>query len=81
MSYRGITLACAMYKLCCGVSNSRLVVWAEVNGFIEDKQNGFRADRSCVDHLSTLTNMIDTRKQSTFTAFIDFSKAFDRISS
>ncbi len=71
-----------MYKLYYGVLNSRLVGWAEVNGLMEDEQNGFRADRSCVDHLSSLTNIIETRKllkQSTFTAFIDFSKAFDRI--
>ncbi len=82
MSYRGITLACAMYNLYCGVLNSRLVAWTEVNGLIEDEQNGFRADRSCVDHLNSLTNIIETQKllkQSTFTAFIDFSKAFDRI--
>ncbi len=84
MSYRGITLACAMYKLYCGVLNNRLVAWTEVNGLIEDEQNGFRADRSCVDHFSSLKNIIETRKllkQSTFTAFIDFSKAFDRINS
>ncbi len=49
-----------MYKLYCGVLNGRLVAWAEVNGrgFIEDEQNGFKADRSCVDHLSSLTNII-----------------------
>ncbi len=84
MSYRGITLACAMYKLYCGVLNSRLVAWAEENGLIEDEQHGFRADRSCVDHLSSLTNIIETQKlfkQSTFKAFIHFIKAFDRINS
>ncbi len=82
MNYRGITLACTMYKSYCGVLNSRFVAWVEVNGLIEDKQNGFKADRSCVDHLSSLTNIIETRKLlklSTQTAFIDVSKAFDRI--
>ncbi len=28
-----------------------------------DEQNGFRAGRSCVDHLSTLSEIIDIRKQ------------------
>ncbi len=39
--------------------------------------------RSCADHLSTLTQIIDSRKklnQSTFIPFIDFSKAYDHIS-
>ncbi len=39
-------------------------------------------DQSCVDHLSTLSEIIDTRKQqglSTYVAFIYFSKAYDRI--
>ncbi len=82
MNYRAITLACAMYKLYCGVLNSRLVALAEVNDFIEDEQNGFRTDRRCVDHRSSLTNIIKTQKLlklSIFTSFIDFSKAFDRI--
>ena len=38
--------------------------------------------KSCIDHLSTLTSITDTRRKlrkSTYTAFIDFSKAFDRV--
>ncbi|WP_143558637.1 RNA-directed DNA polymerase, partial [Solemya velum gill symbiont] len=45
-------------------------------------QNGFRKERSTVDHLSSLSLIIETRKKkrlSTFTAFIDFRKAYDRI--
>ncbi len=47
------------------------------------EQNGFRHGWSCADHLSTLAQIIDSRKkrnQSTFIAFIDLCKAYDRIS-
>ncbi len=82
LNYRGITLACSMYKLYYNILNSHLAKWTEVNGLIVDGQNGFRPGRSCIDQISTLTNIVETRnnmKKSTFTAFIDFSKAFDRI--
>ena len=82
LSYRGITLASSVYKLYCCVLNDRLVNWAEINQLIIDEQNGFRKKRSCVDQLSTITQIIETRKQqrkSTFTVFIDFSKAYDRV--
>ncbi len=71
-----------MYKVYCGVLNSRLVTWAEVNQLLCGEQNGFRRNRSTVDHLSSLTSIIETRKlqkKDTFTAFVDFSKAYDRI--
>jgi len=57
-------------------------VWVEENDLMEDEQNGFRKGRSCQDHLSSITSIIDTRRQankSTFVAFVDFSKAYDRI--
>ena len=49
---------------------------------LNDSQNGFRKGRSTVDHILTLTSIIETRKlkrQSTFAAFIDFKKAYDAI--
>ena len=54
----------------------------DVNDLLVDKQNGFRRGRSCVDHISSLTSNIETRKlmkKCTYAAFIDFSKAYDRI--
>ncbi len=71
-----------MYKVYCGVLNSRLVTWAEVNQLLCGEQNGFRKNKITVDHLSSLTSIIETRKlqkKDTFTAFVDFSKAYDRI--
>ena len=49
---------------------------------MEDEQCGFRKRRSTLDQLLELTNLVDTRKklkQSTFTAFVDFKKAYDFI--
>ncbi len=80
--YRGISLACAMYKVYCGVLNNRLVGWADINGLITDEQNGFRRGRSTLDHLLSLTSIIETgtlKSLDTYMAFIDFSKAYNRI--
>ena len=82
LNYRGISLAPACYKLYCGVLNSRLETWVDENNLLCDEQNGFRKSRSTLDHLSTLTSIIETRKAKktdTFVAFIDFSKAYDSI--
>ena len=54
----------------------------DTNGYIRDEQNGFLKGRSTVDHLASLTNLIETRKlnkKDTFVAFVDFSAAYDRI--
>ena len=82
MSYRGIALAPASYKLFCGILNNRLIKWAETNEILADEQNGFRKGRSTIDHISSITNIIETRKlkhKQTFAAFIDFRKAYDSI--
>jgi hypothetical protein len=79
LSYRGITLAPTSYKIYCGVLNSRLTVKLDDLEYLNDEQNGFRKGRSTIDHLSTLTTIIETRKlrkASTFCAFIDFKKAY-----
>ncbi|XP_052810397.1 uncharacterized protein LOC128238477 [Mya arenaria] len=82
LSYRGITLAPSMYKMYTSILNERIVKWTDDNDQIADEQNGFRKKRSTIDHISSLTNLVDTRKknkQCTFCAFIDFSKAFDSV--
>jgi len=56
--------------------------WCEMNDLLHDEQNGFRRNRSCVDHLSVLTSVIESRlalKKSTFAGFVDLSKAYDRV--
>ena len=81
-NYRGITITSATYKLYCSILNNRLYNWFEVNGGLCDEQAGFRSGRCTGDHLSSLTTIVETRikkRQDTFAAFIDFSKAYDRI--
>ena len=82
LKYRGISLACSVYKIYCGILNARLSTWAEENDVLHDSQNGFRKSRSCIDHISSLYNILDTRrklKQSTYVLFVDFAKAFDSL--
>ena len=82
LSYRGINLSPCSYKLYCSILNNRLVTWLESREVIHDEQNGFRRGRSTIDHLSTLTSIIETRKLkklSTYAVFVDFKKAYDTV--
>ena len=82
LSYRGITLAPSTYKLYCGILDLRLSTKLDVSDMLHDEQNGFRRERNTVDHLSSITSIIETRKLrklSTFAAFIDFKKAYDSV--
>ena len=82
LQYRGISLLSTVYKLFSGIVNKRIVRAVDDNGLYAEEQNGFRKDRSCIDHIFTLTSIIRNRKQRglpTYTAYIDFEKAFDRI--
>ena len=77
MNYRGITLTCIMYKIYCSVLNHRLTQWAEQNDILAEEQNAFRPNRSCTDHLITLTIIINTRKitrKSTFIGLLTFPR-------
>ena len=63
--------------------NYRLTEYCENNECLVDEQNGFRAKRSCQDHIYVLSSLIRNRKtqgNDTFCAFIDFKKAFDWVS-
>ena len=74
-----------MYKLHCYVLNYRLSSWIENNSILCDEQDGFRRNRSTMDHISRLASknyVLETcikKKRDTFAAFIDFSKAYDRV--
>ena len=62
------------------VLNSRLAKLETDNNISSDKQNGFRKGCSTVDHILSLSTIIETgklHKKSTFVAFIDFKKAYD----
>ena len=63
LSYRGISLSNSMYKLYCSVLNNRLSKWAEENAKIVNQQNGFRKGHNTIDHLASLTNIIESREK------------------
>ena len=81
-SYWGVTLAPCSYKLFCSILNYRLVSWLETKNVLHDEQNDFRCGRSTIDHLSTHSSIIETRKLrklSTVAVFEDFKKAYDTV--
>ena len=71
-----------MAKVYSSILNARLQKYLGENDILEDEQNGFRAGRSCMDHIFTLVTILRNRKslgKSTFVSFIDFKKAFDSV--
>ena len=50
LGYRQITLISVPRKVYAHILNARLETWLEVNNILCDEQNGFRKDRSCLDH-------------------------------
>lgn len=62
--------------------NDRLMWMAEKEGWLDDKQNGFRKGRSCVDNLVRLTTDIEISRRmnrSTIAVFLDVSSAYDNV--
>ena len=82
LNYRGISLLSVISKLYTATLNRRLNTFTEENELIVNEQNGFRRDRSCLDHIFVLQNSLRIRNElntQTFCAFIDFKKAFDLV--
>jgi hypothetical protein len=82
LQYRGIALLSTVYKLYSAVLNNRIVKYCESEKLIHEEQNGFRQNRSCSDHVYVLNTIIRNRlneNKSTYAAFLDAEKAFDRI--
>ena len=54
----------------------------EVDQKLRDEQAGFRKDRSCVDQIATLRNIIEQSLEwnsPLYVTFVDFEKAFDSV--
>ena len=82
LSYRGITLISIPCKIYADILNIRLSKWIEENNYLVEEQNGFRRNRSCMEHIYSLYSVINKRKlnkQSTFACFVDAKKAFDTV--
>ena len=82
LQYRGISLLSTVYKIFSSILNVRITKCAEEQGLFADEQNGFRKERSCLDHIYSLCSIIRNRKicgKPTYAAFVDMEKAFDRV--
>ena len=82
MSYRGISLLPTTCKIYTGILNARVTSFLNSQNLICDEQYGFREGKSCHEHVYNISTIIKqrmNRNQTTFAAFIDFEKAFDRI--
>ena len=73
---------CCVAKIYSSILTRRLQSYLEKNNLLVEEQNGFRASRSCTDHIFVLCTILRNRKvlgMDTFLAFIDFKKAFDSV--
>ena len=79
---RCISIMCCVAKIYSSILNTRIQKYLEDNSILVDEQNGFRASRSCIDHIFVLISILRNRKcqnLSTFLTFIDYKKAFDSV--
>jgi hypothetical protein len=83
-NYRGISLLSIISKVFTQILNKRLYTWAENEGKISNEQAGFRKGYSTIDHIFTLTSIINEKLNSkrggkVYAAFVDYRKAFDTV--
>ena len=71
-NYRGITLLSAVGKVFCKILNNRLVQW------LHEGQAGFRINRSCMDNVYTLNEIVQGRlreDKKTYALFFRYSES------
>ena len=77
-NYRGISVIDSICKLYDYIINNRLMAWYTP----QREQAGGQKERSCIEHIFTLRlwiNFCKRKRKKLFIAFIDFSKAYDRV--
>ena len=82
LDHRPICIMSCIAKIYSCVLNVRLQNHLESNNLLSDTQNGFRAGRSCIDHIFSLVTILRNRKlqgKETFLCFVDFRRAFDSV--
>ena len=82
LTHRGLHLLSSVCKVYCDILNIRLNKWAENQNKIAEEQNGFRRQRSCLDHLYILTSIAKDRlqhKKQLYCCYVDAKKAFDKV--
>ena len=76
------TILSVLGKLFTRIMNNRLVTWAEEYRIYVEAQGGFRPGRGTVDNIFVLDGIVNSYLSSgkaLYSAFIDFSKAFDYV--
>ena len=81
-NYRPIAVGDSLMRLYASVLNSRLVQFLETNRLRVDCQTGFRPDMSTTHQLFVIQHLLDWAMGVTplHFAFLDMSKAYDRVS-
>jgi len=80
-NYRPISLLCSIYKIYAALIQTRLA--EAVDGDLQQTQYGFRKSRSTVIPLACVRRILERAEASQdpcFLVFLDWEKAFDRIS-
>jgi hypothetical protein len=81
-NYRGISLLPCLGKVFMKIVSDRLQQWMTQNKVVSQYQAGFRKGFSTIDQAFSLSTIIERRlskKMTTYVAFIDFKKAFDKV--
>lgn len=83
-NYRGITLSSCLGKLFCSILNNRLNNFIRQNNILGPEQLGFVAGNRTSDAIYILHSLIEKycklQNQKLYVCFIDFEKAFDKVS-
>ena len=69
LNYRGISLLCIPYKAFCTIINQHIFEWSDETGILCEEQNGFRSNRSCLEHIFSLLSVVELRMQSKMSTF------------
>ena len=82
LNYRGISLLCTISKVYSSILSVRINNYCDILNIFVEEQNGFRQNRSCIDHIFSISTIVKNYicdYKHVFCAFIDFKKAFDSI--
>ena len=81
-NYRPIGLLSSISKVFENLLQSRMITFCEKNSIISGNQYGFRSNRSCIDAIVSITEVIRMeigRKSLRQACFLDLQKAFDTL--
>ena len=81
-NYRTLSVGCNVCKVFLKLIEKRMSKAVENCGLLGELQNGFRKGRSCHDNILVLDTIIELAKAKNkplFAAFLDITKAYDRV--